>query len=128
MEIPQEPSEPLLADVELSYLPRRGWKDSAIRLSRITGWSEQEPQAVGEGEIQPFLLPAPAEHLVLFAFTRAKGKRKVRMYIDKALPEERIPSIVRNPDKGEGRLGNYGTELVGNPSVPNQSRQKRPAD
>lgn len=91
MEIPQEPSEPLLADVELSYLAKAGWKDSAIRLSRITGWSEQEPQAVGEGEIQPFLLPAPAEHLVLFAFTRAKGKRKVRMYIDTALPEERIP-------------------------------------
>lgn len=90
-EIPQEPSEPLLADVELSYFAKADWKDSAIRLSRITGWSEQEPQAVGPDEIQPFLLLAPAEHLLLFAFIRATGERKVRMYIDMALPEERIP-------------------------------------
>ncbi|WP_291528280.1 hypothetical protein [Bacteroides sp. UBA939] len=90
-EIPQEPSEPLLADVELSYIAKADWKDPTIRLSRITGWSAQEPQAVDKGEIQPFLLPAPAEHLVLFAFTRAAGEGKVRMYIDTALPKERIP-------------------------------------
>ena len=90
-EIPQEPSEPLLTDVELSYRAKADRKDSIIRLSRITGWPEQEPQTVGQGEIQSFLLPAPAEHLILFAFTRATGERKVRMYIDTALPKERIP-------------------------------------
>lgn len=90
-EIPQEPSEPLLADVELSYTAVADEKDTIIRLSRITELSEQEPQATDGNGIQPFLLPAPTEHLVLFAFTHATGEKKVRMYIDMVLPGERIP-------------------------------------
>lgn len=102
--LPIEPAVPLLADVELSYIAVDKYmpdnmSESSIRLSRITTLSEQETFPTdGEAE-QPFLLPSLTSHLLYFAFTRAQGEKKVRMYIDVTLSPESIPFGIPEPDK-----------------------------
>ncbi|WP_293670307.1 hypothetical protein [uncultured Parabacteroides sp.] len=95
-EIPLEPSVPLFADVELSYTATaktglENRKETIIRLERITALPGQTLQVTEGDGILPFLLSAPAEHLLYFAFAHAKDEKTVRIYIDTILPGERIP-------------------------------------
>lgn len=104
-EIPKEISVPLLCDMELSYtaiatIPVENEADNSSRLSRITTLSEQEtfqPRFV-DGAV-PFLLPSPADCLLLFAFTCAERAKSVRMYIDMVLPPSCIPFGSPQPGK-----------------------------
>lgn len=103
--MPEEPPVPRLCDMELSYtsiatIPVEEEADNPSRLSRITALSEQEtfPARPMAGAI-PFLLPTPAAHLLLFAFTRAEQAKSVRMYIDTTLPPSSIPFGSPQPDK-----------------------------
>lgn len=103
-EIPWEPSVPLLADTELSYtatakISPADRNSPIIRLERITALPEQIPCATDGNGAFPFLLSAPAEYLLYFAFARAEGEKTVRMYIDMALPGEHIPFGCPQPDK-----------------------------
>lgn len=109
-ELPEEPSVPLLADVELSYIALERTrladiKKSSIRLNRITALSELEVLPIGEADTQPFLLPISTEHMLYFAFAHAEGAKTVRMYIDMALPGERIP--FGSPQPGQSVKTNW---------------------
>lgn len=104
-EMPEEISVPQLCDMELSYIataiiPMKEEEDTPSRLNRITTLSEQEtfqPRLV-DGAV-PFLLPSPADCLLLFAFTRVAQAKSVRMYIDMVLPPSCIPFGSPQPGK-----------------------------
>lgn len=105
--LPTEPAVPLLADVELSYSAVEETalskpEDSSLRLSRITALPEPDRLSGGKdaGTVLPFLPTAPSDHLLYFAFSRAKGEQHVRMYLDLALPREKIPFYHPQPGKG----------------------------
>lgn len=104
-EMPEEPPIPQLCDVGLSYtavatIPLEKQAGNPSCLSRITALPEQEtfPANSTAGTI-PFLLPMPATHLLLFAFTRTKSAKTVHMYIDIVLPPSCIPFGSPQPDK-----------------------------
>lgn len=101
--LPVEPTVPLLADVELSYIAAEEtsvaeMKDSSIRLSRITGVAEQNLFPIDGKTAQLFLPTVPSEYLLYFAFSQVNGEQSVRMYLDMVLPQEKIP--LYNPDPG----------------------------
>ena len=104
--LPVEPQVPLLADAELSYvaveeITLSKLKDSSHRLSRITALPEAHRLCSDKDveTVQPFLPAVPSDHLLYFAFSRAKGEQRVRMYIDLTLPREKIPFYNPQPDK-----------------------------
>lgn len=102
--IPSAPVIPMLADAELSYIAceKAGLAEigsASIILTRITALSAQETFPIGSEREQPFLPAAPTDHLLYFAFAPAEGEQTVRMYLDMALPREKIPFYNPQPDK-----------------------------
>lgn len=102
--IPTEPLVPQLAEVELSYIAMEEMAltkigQSSIWLSCITELSEQDACPICCKQEHSFLPALPADHLLYFAFRNAGGEKSVRMYIDMALPEEKIPFYNPQPDK-----------------------------
>ena len=102
--LPKEPTVPMLADVELSYIASEvitltDTGTSSIQLEHITALSDQEAFLLDGNMTQPFLPASPADHLLYFAFLNAKEERTIRMYVDMVLPEERIPYDIPHPDQ-----------------------------
>ncbi len=107
-ELPQEPLVPVLADVELEY----------EAVERMPATPEPELIALPDGSETCFKSrPANGEDKALyFSFIHAAGERNLRMYLDMALPKEKIPFRMSEPTKGvsltwEYRKGNVWTEL-----------------
>ena len=99
---PTVPDVPLLADVELAYtaserITMEDLAASTLRLSRITELSDTETFPLNTPESQPLLPTFPDIRLLYFCFQKAQGEKSLRMYIDTALPEERIPFCASEP-------------------------------
>lgn len=103
--LPKEPPVPLLTDVEMKYKaedkttaqapstpPKGELKITPIALS---GTSEAPPRE-GLGRLLPLY---PASNLMYFAFSGAEGEQKVRIYMDMALPQDRLPYYNPKLDK-----------------------------
>ncbi|WP_459189816.1 hypothetical protein ACGE0T_07015 [Parabacteroides sp. APC149_11_2_Y6] len=102
-ELPVEPTIPILADAELSYIASEETtlteiERSTIRLSRITALPEQDTCPITKKEL-PFLPTAPTDHLLYFSFVRAWGEQIIRFYLDLVLPKENVPFYNPQPDK-----------------------------
>lgn len=91
--LPQEPSMPMLADVEMAYKaelkapltsPKGEIRITPIALSETS----EAPPREGAGRIFP-LFPAPG--LLCLAFAGAAGEQRIRLYFDMTLPQDRLP-------------------------------------
>ena len=87
--LPQEPTVPLLADMELSYkaedtIPIPSSSITPITLTEVT----EAPPREGLGRLLPQF---PSPYTLYFAFADAVGERKIRMYLDLALDKSQLP-------------------------------------
>ena len=97
--LPQEPTVPLLADMELSYKAKATIKiqtqapstppvgEPLITPITMTEGTEAPPRE-GLGRLLP---QSPSPYTLYFAFADAVGERKIRMYLDLALDKTRLP-------------------------------------
>ena len=93
--LPQEPPVPLLTDVEMKYKAEDKatvpsiTPEEKIKLTPIALSAGQEaPPREGLGRLLPLY---PTSNLMYFAFADAEGERKVRIYMDTTLPQDRLP-------------------------------------
>lgn len=94
--LPQEPTVPLLADMELSYkaettIPIQSFSITPITLTEGT----EAPPREGLGRLLP---QSPSPYTLYFAFANAVGGRKIRMYIDLVLDKSQLPYCCLRPD------------------------------
>lgn len=104
--LPQEPTVPLLADMELSYKAKATIQiqtqapstppvgELVITPITITEVTEAPPRE-GLGRLLP---QSPSPYTLYFAFADAVGERKIRMYLDLALDKSQIPYRSPHPD------------------------------
>lgn len=93
--LPQEPPVPLLTDVEMKYKAEdkataiSTTPEEKIKLTPIALAAGQEaPPREGLGRLLPLY---PASNLMYLAFAGAEGEQKVRIFMDMALPQDKLP-------------------------------------
>lgn len=94
--LPQEPTVPLLADMELSYKAENTVPipSSSITPITLTEGTEAPPRE-GLGRLLP---QSPSPYTLYFAFADAVGEQKIRMYIDLALDKLQLPYCCLRPN------------------------------
>ena len=104
--LPQEPTVPLLADMELSYKAKATIKiqtqapstppvgEPLITPITMTEGTEAPPRE-GLGRLLP---QSPSPYTLYFAFADAVGERKIRMYLDLNLDKSQLPYCNSRPD------------------------------
>lgn len=107
--LPQEPPAPLLADVEMAYKA-----EDKLPVAKSTSTAPSSP--VGKIKIIPIALAAdydvppregsgrllplhPTSNLFYLAFADAEGEQKVRIYMDMALPKDKLPYYHSDPEQ-----------------------------
>lgn len=94
--LPQEPTVPLLADMELSY---KAENTIPIQSPSITPITLTEGGKTPPRENLERLLPQyTSPYILYFAFTGATGGQKIRMYLDLALDKSSLPCGNPRPD------------------------------
>lgn len=117
--LPKEPPMPQLAEMEMEYEAEvqeafASSKDFTITPIAVAEGTEAPPRE-GSGRLLPrFLTP----NQLCFAFADAEGKKQVRMYLDTALPQERLPYYRPRADVATAPEWQYwnGTEWQGIPA------------
>lgn len=107
--LPQEPPIPLLADVEMAYkaedkltVPQStstapSSSAGKIKIIPIALAADYEvPPREGLGRLLPLY---PTSNLFYLAFADAKGEQKVRIYMDMALPKDKLPYYHPDPEQ-----------------------------
>lgn len=94
--LPQEPTVPLLVDMELSYkaentIPIQSYSITPITLTEVT----EAPPREGLGRLLP---QSPSPYILYFSFADAVGERKIRMYLDLNLDKSQLPYCNSRPD------------------------------
>lgn len=101
-DLPQEPNVPILTDIEMAYAAETVLTlnslsvsdDSDIVISPVLMADGMDtPPREGLGRILPL---CPAENMLYFAFAGAAEEKKIRMYLDLVLPQDKLPFY--NPD------------------------------
>ena len=94
--LPQEPTVPLLADMELSYKAENTVPipSSSITPITLTEGTEAPPRE-GLGRLLP---QSPSPYTLYFAFADTVGERKIRMYLDLNLDKSQLPYCNPRPD------------------------------
>lgn len=122
--LPQEPPMPLLADVEMAYKAELAVPVQARSISpdgehkvtpiMVAGVSEAPPREISGRLLPRFLTP----NQLCFAFADAGGEKRVRMYLDTALPQDRLPYYRPRADVATAPEWQYwnGTEWQGIPA------------
>lgn len=116
--LPHEPSLPLLADAAMGYKAEQviyshAESPAAFPKNRIIpiniAKNSDTPPREGLGRLLP---QYPASRLLYFAFTGATGERRMRIYLDMALPHNTLPYYNPDPDTTAQAVWQYwkGTE------------------
>lgn len=119
--LPQEPPMPQLAEMEMEYeaevqmqipAPSTPPKGELRIIPIVVAEGMEAPPREGSGRILPrFLTP----NQLCFAFADAGGEKRVRMYLDTALPQDRLPYYRPRADVATAPQWQYwnGTEWQG---------------
>lgn len=103
--LPQEPTVPLLADMELSYKAENTVPIPSPSITPITLTEGTEsPPREGLGRLLP---QYPSPYTLYFAFADATGEQKIRMYLEMTFDKASLPSCNPRPDSNVGLAWSY---------------------
>lgn len=97
--LPKEPPMPQLVEMEMEYVAEMQaalstFPTGELRFTPIVvAEGSEAPPREGLGRILPHYLSI---HLLCFAFADAIGEQRVRMYLDTALPQDKLPFYTQN--------------------------------